>query len=92
MIKQLLILVLLCVGCQSNSQSLLERAVKLHVQSGTVGELLIELNKQEGVSLVYGSSYISLGKMVQLTGRELTLEDHLVTILKDQPVKWIEQG
>jgi hypothetical protein len=49
MIKQLLILVLLCVGCQSNSQSLLERAVKLHVQSGTVGELLIELNKQEGV-------------------------------------------
>ncbi|HEX2629412.1 MAG TPA: TonB-dependent receptor plug domain-containing protein [Chitinophagaceae bacterium] len=92
MIKQLLILVLLCMGCQSNSQSLLGLPVKIHKQSGTVGELLAELDKHDGVSLVYSSSYISLGKMIQLTGREQTLEDHLTTILKDQPVKWIEQG
>lgn len=92
MIKQLLILVLLCMGCQSNSQSLLNLPVKVSRQSGTVGEMLAELDKHDGVSLVYSSSYISLGKAVQLTGREHTLGDHLSAILKDQPVKWIEQG
>jgi outer membrane receptor for ferrienterochelin and colicin len=92
MTRKLLLLLLLCLSHYAYSQNILNRPVRLSRQGGTVGELLAELNTKDSVSLSYSSGIISLTRKIELTGRELTVEDHLKSILKEQPVKYVEQN
>lgn len=92
MTRKLLLLLLLCLSQYAYSQSILNRPVRLLRQGGTVGELLAELNTKDSVALSYSSGIISLTKKIELTGREVTVEDHLKSILREQPVKYIEQN
>ncbi|HEX6192379.1 MAG TPA: TonB-dependent receptor plug domain-containing protein, partial [Chitinophagaceae bacterium] len=58
---------------------------------GTTGEFLDDLNKLPGIVISYSSEVVNLQKQVQLTGHEKTLEDHLRTVLRSQPLKFVEQ-
>ena len=87
---RLLIFFLLLSGvCQA--QSLLSKPITLSRQSGTVQELLTELNGINGVNISYSSEVIELTRKVQLSGAEKTLEDILKIIIRGQAVRYVEQ-
>jgi hypothetical protein len=86
----LLLFLLISGACQS--QTLLNRPVKLPMQQGKAGELLNELNRASGITFSYSSEVIDLEKNIRLTGQEKLVEDFLKTILKDQAVRYLEQN
>jgi TonB-dependent Receptor Plug Domain/CarboxypepD_reg-like domain len=89
---QLLILFLLMGMAGSlQGQTVLQKNVKLTIRSGTVGELLTALGSTEGITLSYSSGMISLARRVMLSGKELTVEDHLKSILAGQPLRFFEK-
>jgi outer membrane receptor for ferrienterochelin and colicin len=74
------------------AQTVLKMPVSLSRQSGTVGQFLSDLNQLSGVSISYSSEVVDLGKKVQLSGNEKTLEDVLRSILRGQSLKIVEQN
>jgi outer membrane receptor for ferrienterochelin and colicin len=89
--RWILILFLLISGA-CESQTLLNRPVTLVMQQGKAGELLNELNQVTGITISYSSEVIDLEKKVRLTGQEKIVEEVLKSILKDQPVRYLEQN
>lgn len=91
MMKFRLLLLLVLVSGICHAQTILKTPVSLPRQNGTTGEFLDDLNKLPGIVISYSSEVVNLSKQVQLTGQEKTLEDHLRTILRSQPLKFVEQ-
>lgn len=90
--RYLIILVFLAgLHTACRGQSVLQKQVQLPLHSGTVKEMLTALGRIEGVTLSYSSGLISMAKQVQLTGEERTVEDHLRSILKNQPLTFLEK-
>lgn len=89
--RRLLILFLL-ISCTGKAQTILDKPVSLARQSGTTGEFLTDLNAVPGIIISYSAEVIDLSGKVQLSGAEKTVEDLLKTILKGQPVKYLEQN
>jgi hypothetical protein len=88
---RLLLLFLLISGvCQA--QTILKTPVTLLRYQGTVGEFLNDLNRVPGIVINYSSEVVDLTKQVQLTREEKTVEDFLRTILRLQPVRYLEQN
>ena len=86
----LLLFLLISGACES--QTLLNKPVTLVMQQGKAGELLKELNRVTGITISYSSEVIDLEKNVRLTGNEKVVEEVLKSILKDQPVRYLEQN
>jgi outer membrane receptor for ferrienterochelin and colicin len=80
------------VSCAGQAQTILSKPVSLTRQSGTTEEFLSDLNAIPGIIISYSSEVIDLTRKVQLSGQEKNVEDHLKSILKDQPVKYLEQS
>src|SRR5688572_13301160 len=91
MMKIRLFLLFLLVAGVCQAQTILKTPVSLTRQSGTTGEFLDDLNKIPGIVISYSSEVVNLSKPVQLTGQEKILEDYLRTILRSQPLKFVEQ-
>jgi hypothetical protein len=89
-VRLLIIFLFLSGVCQS--QSLLSKQVLLARKEGTTQEFLDDLSKASGITLSYSSGVVTLSRKVQVTGQEKTVGDFLKTILKDQHVKYEEQG
>ncbi len=89
--KQVIIFFLLCLSRYGYGQTILSKQVRLPQQRGTVGELLAALSSIDGVSLSYSSGVISMAKRVELSGKETVVEDYLKSVLKNQPVKYMEK-
>lgn len=89
---RLLLILLLLVSCTGQAQTILSKPVFLTRQSGTTEEFLTDLNAIPGVIISYSSEVIDLTKKIQSGGQEKTVEDYLRSILKDQPVRYLEQN
>jgi outer membrane receptor for ferrienterochelin and colicin len=85
-------IILLFLPFTGFAQSLLGKTITLSPQQGTAGFFLQEMNEQLHGAVSYSSHVINLSAPVNLTGREKTVENYLVTILKGQRVKFIEEN
>lgn len=91
MVKTRLLLLFLFISGVCQAQTVLKTPINLQRKAGTVGEFLDDLNKLPGIVISYSSEVVNLSKHVQLTGLEKTVEDHLTTVLRSQPLKFVEQ-
>lgn len=89
--KQAAILFFLFLSQYGLGQSLLDKPVRLPLQTGTVGQLLTALGNIEGVTLSYSSGVISMAKKAELTGKEVVVADYLQLIIKNQPLRYFEK-
>ena len=74
------------------SQSLLNQALKISPQSGTIASYLSLIQAQTGIVFSYNPQKMQLDKRVSLNGREKTLRDCLESILKDEAVSIVERN
>src|SRR5215203_5384253 len=82
----------LLIPCICQAQAVLSKRITITGKKATVGIFLNELNTIPGISLSYSSGVIDLTKKIELNGLEKTVEDFLISILKGQKVKYIEQN
>ncbi len=82
----------LLIPCICQAQAVLSKRITITGKKATVGIFLNELNTIPGISLSYSSGVIDLTKKIELNGVEKTVEDFLISILKGQKVKYIEQN
>jgi outer membrane receptor for ferrienterochelin and colicin len=86
-----LLIVCLLLTATCCGQDVLRQPVQLVRQSGTTGQFLDDLNNLPGISISYSSGIVELTRKVSLSGQEKVLEDVLRSILKGQPVKYLQQ-
>jgi outer membrane receptor for ferrienterochelin and colicin len=91
-VKPILFILLIVFPACSFGQDLLAKNISISLKEGTTGELLELVNKQTGNSISYSSNMINLEKRVKLNGDESTVEEFLRSILKGQPVKFVEEN
>jgi outer membrane receptor for ferrienterochelin and colicin len=89
---RLLLFLFLLVSCAGQAQTILGKQVSLTRKTGTTEEFLTDLNAVPGIIISYSSEVIDLTRKVQSDGGEKTLEDYLKSVLKGQPVKYLEQN
>jgi outer membrane receptor for ferrienterochelin and colicin len=86
----LFLLLLLPLSCFA--QNLLGKPIRISLQHGSTGDFLSVMNDELNGAISYSSNVINLSSPVKLTGDEKTVENYLVSILKGQKVKWVEEN
>ncbi|HHG84089.1 MAG TPA: hypothetical protein ENJ82_05005, partial [Bacteroidetes bacterium] len=89
-VRQIIIIflsMLFVAGNLVGQGQILDQPLKLQAQSGTISELLTEIEASSDVRMAWASNQLREDRKVRLTGQEKSLGDYLYTVLEGEYVR-----